>query len=127
MVRVMFNGLEYKQPDVTIRNKELALNFVCSMILPIDPELEWLLKMIIESNVERMNAEKGKEMLAEFRGQAEPDDWELGTGELGSENSKALAKMLKERIALEKKGIMGDVPQTGTSKSIAEDQIAEIK
>ena len=74
-----------------------------------------------------MNVEKGKELLAEFRGQPEPDDWELGTGELGSENSKALAKMLKERIALEKKGITGDVPRSGPTRSVTDDQIAELK
>jgi len=39
VVRNVLMGLEYTKPLINFRQKELALNFACSMILPIDESL----------------------------------------------------------------------------------------
>jgi len=33
-------AMEYNRPNVSMRNKEVALNYVCSLILPIDKNTE---------------------------------------------------------------------------------------
>jgi hypothetical protein len=49
-----------------MRNKEIALNFACSLILPMDEDLERQLLILFKSFPIRLNMELGKEMVAEM-------------------------------------------------------------
>jgi len=39
-VRNIYFGLEYSKPGMSMRNKEVALNYACSTILPLDSNME---------------------------------------------------------------------------------------
>jgi imidazoleglycerol phosphate dehydratase HisB len=63
IIRDVVMAFEYHQPDVDIRQKELALNFAVSMIRPIDETLENVIIDIAASNKIRLNAQLGKEAI----------------------------------------------------------------
>ena len=60
-IRNVFMGMEYHKPGLTIRQKELALNFAVSFIRPIDKKLENVIVDIAASNKIRLNIALGKE------------------------------------------------------------------
>ena len=82
--------MEYRSPHTTMKDKEIALNFVCSMIVPVDSELEKIMVELIDSNVQRMNMQKGKEMLAMYRGKPDVDDEKVGHYETDSSDMKSI-------------------------------------
>lgn len=63
-IRNVFMAMEYNRPNVSMRNKEVALNYACSMLLPIDKLTEEVIVIWATSNKERMTVEKGKMLLS---------------------------------------------------------------
>jgi len=59
--------MEYHKPYTDIRQKELALNFACSFLRPIDEKLADVIAEIASSTKIRLNIEVAKEMLQEVR------------------------------------------------------------
>jgi hypothetical protein len=51
-------GFEYHQPGMDIKKKELALNYACAFIRPIDAQLEDIIIEIASSNKIRLNVAK---------------------------------------------------------------------
>lgn len=58
---------EYHKPTLNIRDKELALNYACSFIKPIDKNLEDVIIEVATSHKIRLNIALGKEMLNELK------------------------------------------------------------
>ncbi len=81
-IRDIFMGFEYHKPQVSMRNKEVALNFASSLILPMDEEIIKMMKIVFKSFPIRLNTELGKEMVAEM------PDWKFDPMEFGSEHKK---------------------------------------
>jgi hypothetical protein len=59
-VRDVLMGLEYHQNRTSIKDKELALNYACSLIRPIGKDLRRIIWSIATSNKLRMNVERAK-------------------------------------------------------------------
>jgi hypothetical protein len=72
-----FYALEYHQTRTSIRQKELALNFVASFLRPIEGKLLDVIKDVAAAKKLRLNVELGKKMLSEVR------FWEFDYTELG--------------------------------------------
>jgi hypothetical protein len=51
-------GFEYHQPGMDIKKKELALNYACAFIRPIDSQLEDIIIEVASSNKIRLNVQK---------------------------------------------------------------------
>jgi hypothetical protein len=66
-VRNLMIAFEYHKPITTIRDKELAMNYACSFIRPIDKELEDVIVEIATSHKIRLNIQKGKEMISQLK------------------------------------------------------------
>lgn len=58
VVRNVFMAFEHHHPNVKLRDKELALNYACSFIRPIDKALENVIVEIASSTKIRMNIER---------------------------------------------------------------------
>lgn len=71
-------GMEYHKPDLTLRQKEYALNFAISFIRPIDKKMENVIVDIAASQKIRLNIALGKEALNSLRFYDFDDDL-LGT------------------------------------------------
>jgi hypothetical protein len=82
-------AFEYHKPTMNIRDKELALNYVCSFIKPIDKDLENVIVEIASSHKIRMNVALGKEMINELK-YYELDKEDLGETESEEEVSPHL-------------------------------------
>lgn len=67
IVRNVMMTMEYHKPYTDIRQKELALNFACSFLRPIDEKLADVIAEIASSTKIRLNIEVAKEMLQEVR------------------------------------------------------------
>lgn len=50
IIRNVVMAFEYHKPDVSIREKEMALNFACSFLRPIDENLKEVIVDFINSN-----------------------------------------------------------------------------
>jgi hypothetical protein len=57
-VRNVMMAFEYHKPSMKIRDKELALNYACSFIRPIDPALEDVIIEVATSRKIRLNVAK---------------------------------------------------------------------
>lgn len=66
-VRNVLMGMEYHQPLISSANKELALNYVCSLIRPLDPVIVDVISELASSNKIRLNIALGKQMMAELK------------------------------------------------------------
>jgi hypothetical protein len=62
-IRDVMMTMEYHKNDLTLRQKELALNFAISFIRPIDKTLENVVIDIASSNKIRLNVQTGKEAI----------------------------------------------------------------
>ncbi len=51
-------AFEYHQPLMNFRDKELALNYACSFIRPIDPKLEEVIIEVATSHKIRLDIKK---------------------------------------------------------------------
>lgn len=67
IIRNVMMGMEYHKPGVDIRQKELALNFACSFLRPIDEQLTDVISEVASSTKIRLNMAAAKEMLQEVR------------------------------------------------------------
>jgi hypothetical protein len=56
-------AFEHHHPTMKHRDKELALNYACSFIRPIDKGLEDVIVELASSNKIRLNIALGKEMI----------------------------------------------------------------
>lgn len=72
-----FYAMEYHQTRTSIRQKELALNFMASFLRPIEGKLLDVIKDVAAAKKLRLNVEIGKKMLSEMR------FWEFDYTELG--------------------------------------------
>lgn len=79
-----------------MRNKEIALNFACSAILPIDENTEKQLLIVCESRPIRLNAALGKEMLADNPIEESSESEEYISGEEGEEVAPVTASESSE-------------------------------
>lgn len=77
-VRNVLMAFEYHKPTLTIRQKELGMNYAMSFIRPIDPELENVIIDIASSQKIRLNIQKGKEMINSLKFY-EIDEFDLGS------------------------------------------------
>lgn len=59
-------AFEYNKPHLDIRQKELALNFMASMLRPIEGRYRDVITEVAGSNKLRMTIEGGKEMMNEL-------------------------------------------------------------
>jgi hypothetical protein len=59
----MVHAFEYHQPRLDIRQKELAMNFACSYLRPIEGRLRDVIIEVASSKKIRLNIELGKQML----------------------------------------------------------------
>lgn len=66
-IRNVLMTFEYHKPTLNIRDKELALNYACSFIKPIDKNLEDVIIEVATSHKIRLNIALGKEMLNELK------------------------------------------------------------
>lgn len=82
IVRNAFQAFEFNKPEVTMRNKEIALNYACSLILPMDEELERMMKVVYASNPVRLTMDLGKEMVAEL------PLWDFSPDKIGREHEE---------------------------------------
>jgi hypothetical protein len=87
--------MEYHQTRTTIRDKELALNFVASFLRPIDTKLLNCIKEVAAAKKIRLNVELGKQMVNDIK------YWEIDVHEIGElsedeqgDDEKKLMKML---------------------------------
>ena len=55
--------MEYNRPNVSMWNKELALNYACSLILPLDQATEEVILIWANSHKLRLNAQLGKRLI----------------------------------------------------------------
>jgi hypothetical protein len=62
-IRNVLMAFEYHHPIMKFRDKELALNYACSFIRPIDKGFEDVIVEIATSNKIRLNVALGKEMI----------------------------------------------------------------
>lgn len=53
-------AFEYHHPTMNIRDKELAMNYACSFIRPIDKDFEDVIVELASSNKIRLNIALGK-------------------------------------------------------------------
>ena len=67
IVRNVLMAFEYHKPTMSIRDKELALNYACSFIRPIDKAMEDVIIEVATSHKIRMNIALGKEMINELK------------------------------------------------------------
>jgi hypothetical protein len=58
VIRNVFMAFEYHHPSMKLRDKELALNYACSFIRPIDKTLENVIVEIASSTKIRLNLER---------------------------------------------------------------------
>ena len=63
IVRNVFMAMEYNRPNVSMRSKEVSLNYACSLILPIDKATEDVILIWANSRKLRLNQELGNELL----------------------------------------------------------------
>lgn len=50
-----------------MRDKEVAMNYMCSLLTPVDPETEKIYKIINETRRTRINHELAREMMTELK------------------------------------------------------------
>lgn len=79
-IRNMLYAMEYHKPNLTIRQKELAMNFGCSLLRPIEGRMRDVLIEVASSQKIRMNMAMGKEMMNELK------FYELDITELGEKS-----------------------------------------
>ena len=60
-------AFEYHHPSMKIKDKELAMNFACSFIRPIDKDFEDVIVELASSNKIRLNIALGKQMINELK------------------------------------------------------------
>jgi hypothetical protein len=99
LVTNAFFALEYHQPRVGIRDKELALNFVASFLRPIDGKLLDVIKEVAAAKKIRLNIELGKQMMNELR------FYEIDPHELGEKSDDEMIEMDQDITAMLSKGV----------------------
>lgn len=67
MIYNIVHAFEYHQPAVDIRKKELAMNYACSFLRPIEGRLKEVIIEVAASKKIRLNIELGKQMISELR------------------------------------------------------------
>lgn len=80
-------ALEFHQPRVGIRDKELALNFMASYLRPIDGRLLDVIKEVAAAKKIRLNIELGKQMMNELR------FYDLDPHEIGEQSDDEIIEM----------------------------------
>lgn len=109
--------MEYHQPRTAIRDKELALNYACSFLRPIDDRLLSVIKEVAASKKMRMNIDLGKQMMTELR------FWQLDPFDVGDESDDDEEGDGDEDITtLLSKGL--DAEDEDSRKSMAEQMLA---
>jgi len=94
-----FYALEYHQTRTSIRNKELAMNYMASFLRPIEGKLLDVIKDVAGAKKLRLNVELGKKMVNDIRFW-EFDYTELGemTGDEENEAEKKAAKKFAKSL-----------------------------
>jgi len=118
IVRQTLFAFEYNKPHMDIRQKELGLNFMASMLRPVEGRLKDVIAEVAYSNKIRINMTNGKEMMNELN-MYTIDVAELGTdteddaeGEAANEkefNRLLMGGGLDEEEALSKGDILAKV------------------
>jgi len=67
IVRNTLMAFEFTKPTLAIKEKEMALNYACSFLRPIDKELEDVLVDMATSHKIRLNMARIKDMVAEIK------------------------------------------------------------
>ena len=91
LIRQTLFALEYSKPHLDIRQKELGLNFMASMITPVEGRLREVICEVAYSNKIRVNLTNAKEMMAELN-MYTIDVAELGTDTEDEGNEAAAEK-----------------------------------
>lgn len=97
--------MEYNRPNVSMWSKEVALNYVCSLILPIDKNTEEVILLWNSSKKLRLNAELGKKLLhapdSDFHATDEESSTEEDEDEFEKDPEEEMYKQLeKEEVKL---------------------------
>jgi hypothetical protein len=66
LIRQTLFAFEYSKPHLDIRQKELGMNFMASMLTPVEGRLRDVISEVAYSNRIRMNVTNGKEMMQEL-------------------------------------------------------------
>ena len=78
VVRSVLFAFEYHKPEMTLREKELAMNLACSYLRPIEGRLKEVIVQAAQSQKLRMDVTLGKQMMNELKFYA-PDPATLGS------------------------------------------------
>ena len=65
-VRHVLFAFEYNKPFMDFKQKEMAMNFMCSQITPIEGRLLEVITEVAQSNKIRLNTELAKQMMTEL-------------------------------------------------------------
>ena len=82
VIRNVMMAYEYHKPDVSLRDKETAMNFACSLLRPIEGTLQEVIADIANSHKVQLNMKLGNQMLNELQ------FYELDPETLGSESEE---------------------------------------
>lgn len=80
LIRNVMMAMEYRQPSLSIRQKEEALNFACSFLRPLDQQLRGVIAEAANSNKIQLDMKLGTRMLTELQFYTIDPEW------LGSES-----------------------------------------
>lgn len=78
IVRSILFAFEYHKPELTLRDKELAMNLACSYLRPIEGRLKEVIIQAAQSQKLRLDVTLGKQMMNELKFYA-PDPATLGS------------------------------------------------
>ena len=104
-VRNVLMAFEYNKPLLDIRQKELALNYMCSILGPIEGRLLEVITEVAESRKLRMTMQLAKEMMAEL------SYYEIDIAYLGSDTEEEVDDKDKMMDSLMKAGLDEDDPE----------------
>ena len=66
LIRQTLFAFEYHKPHMDFRQKEIALNFIASMLRPVEGRLKEVITEVAISNKLRVTMENGKDMMSEL-------------------------------------------------------------
>ena len=82
MVRNVLYAFEYHKPHMDIRQKELAMNMICSYLRPVEGRLKDVIVEVSKATKIRLDVNLGKQMLNELKFE------EFHKEDLGSDNDE---------------------------------------
>lgn len=105
VIRNVVMAFEYHKPEVNIRQKEMALNFACSFLRPVDPNLREVIVDFVNSNKIQLNMKLGNQMLNELPFYEVDPDW---LGDSSDDEGQGAAEEDDDKLAALLKAQKGD-------------------